>query len=315
MTLRRLYPLILLLGTPQLLICQATPWQRLTEIAFLERNAHPDAATAESKNLLQTPGLTAAEEGKAWNLLGLAYDDEGKASEYQHAYERALALLQSAEDRAAIFDDLGGLYHQNGKDDSAEIFRRKALDLYLQAADHSGIAIANNNLAAIALARHQLRKGEQYLKAAKAEAKLAPSIDLDDQAAMLSLEAYLDGTRGNIGEAIAKYQGALSLWREAYGNNHPSVVWGKALLAAAYDQAGHTQQAVSEVREALAMLGESPGRNSQRYVMAELTYSRILDHAGAREDAMRICGEAKSEADELSQTQCFGCTISAAAFR
>jgi tetratricopeptide (TPR) repeat protein len=314
---QRLYSLFLLLGIQPMLMLgsQAAPQQRLTEIAALEKNAQPAAAVTAAEDLLRSPGLSADDQGKAWNIMGLAYDDEGNISACERSYGEALRYLQGESDRAAVFDNLGEVYHQTGQQERSEKLRHKALDLYRQAGDHEGMAIANNNLAAVAFARHQLSKGQSYLKEAFTESKLAPGLSPDDMAGILSLQAYLDGTRGDLNGAIVEYERALTLWRQTHSPDHPSVGWGEVLLASAHDRAGHTQKALAEAQQGLAILRRSPGQQSRQYIDGELAYARILDHAGAREEAMRIQSEAESSTKDMLQRQCTGCTISVAAFQ
>ena len=314
---QQLCSLFLLLGVQPMLMLgsQTAPQQSLTEIAALEKNAQPAAAVTAVEDFLRSPGLSANDQGKAWNIMGLAYDDEGNIAACERSYEEALRYLQGDSDRAAVFDDLGEVYHQTGQQERSEKLRQKALDLYRKAGDHEGMAVAYNNLAAVAFARHRLSKGQSYLKQAFAESKLAPGLSSDNMAGILSFQAYLDGTRGELNVAIVGYEHALALWSQTHSPDHPYVGWGEVLLATAHDRAGHTQKALMEAHEGLSILRRSPGPQSRRYIDAELAYARILDHAGAREEAMRMQSEAESSARRYVTEQCAGCTIDVAAFQ
>ncbi len=77
--------------------------------------------------------------------------------EASHDYEQALSLLghdaSAVADRAAVLDDYGALYRDQGQLDVAIRLRLQALDLYRSINNHEGTAIASNNLAALYLAQ------------------------------------------------------------------------------------------------------------------------------------------------------------------
>ncbi len=319
MRLHRTHSLLLLLAAASPLFSQVTAQQQLVEISVLERNAQPAQAIAAVQLLLHTAGLTAFERGKAWNLLGLAYDDQEDLAEAQRAYEQALLCFgddpQNIRSRAAVLDDLGQLYRQMGQLDTSKKLRLSALRIYEKSGDHAGLAVVNNNLAIIAQAQRHVAKAEDYLKRAVEEFELAGSINPDDRAAMISIQAWVAGVKGKSREAVAGYARCLALWRQSYGDMHPSVGWGRVLLADAYAHAGDNEKALAEIREGLAVLDHSLGKRNERYLTGELAYSQILDRTGVHEQAAQLRAEVEVARRQLSTSQCSGCTISVAAFR
>ena len=109
----RVLPAILLLFTVCPLLTQTTPARRLTDAFALEREGKPAPAIVELQTLLNSSSLDALGSGKAWNKLGLAYEDMGEFALSQHAYEESLRILKDLPDNirdyAMALDDFGGL--------------------------------------------------------------------------------------------------------------------------------------------------------------------------------------------------------------
>jgi cytochrome c-type biogenesis protein CcmH/NrfG len=72
------------------LLAQTAPEQKLAHAYAMEREGHPDQAKAELQVLLAAKSSDAAATGKAWNILALAYEDQGNYVNSQHAYERSI---------------------------------------------------------------------------------------------------------------------------------------------------------------------------------------------------------------------------------
>src|ERR1700732_908813 len=81
---------ILLLSCAYPLVAQITPAQRLTDAFALEMEGKPALATVELHELLNSGSLDTFGSGKAWNILGLAYEDMGEFALSQRAYEESL---------------------------------------------------------------------------------------------------------------------------------------------------------------------------------------------------------------------------------
>src|SRR5579863_7822626 len=88
--------LSVVLFTPSTLLAQATPDQRLTDAYRLEREGKAAPAIAELKSLLDSKSLDPAGVGKAWNVLGLALEDQGDFDASRHAFEQSIQGYESA---------------------------------------------------------------------------------------------------------------------------------------------------------------------------------------------------------------------------
>jgi len=75
--LLEVFPAIVLLLTASPLLAQMTPAQRLTQAFALEKEGKPAPAITELEVLLDSQALDRLSSGKAWSILGLAYEDEG----------------------------------------------------------------------------------------------------------------------------------------------------------------------------------------------------------------------------------------------
>src|SRR5260370_41585258 len=141
---------ILLLFTACPLLAQITPAQRLADAFALEKEGKPSPAVVELRALLDSNSLDALGSGKAWNILGLAYEDLGNFTLSQHAYEESLRILEglpdNIQDYAMALDDFGALYVATGQFEVAEKLRTKALGLYEKVEDHGGIARSSGDL-------------------------------------------------------------------------------------------------------------------------------------------------------------------------
>src|SRR6266567_7755608 len=167
--------------------------QRLKEALVLEKDGKPAAAIAAAKALLDSHSLDTFATGKAWNILGLAYEDEGELQLAQHADEESIRILETLpniRDYAMALDDLGGVYVTAGQFEGADKLRMKALGLYEKAGDHGGAAVASNDLAFSAFRQNKVSRGNEYLGRALREARAATDLDNDNRAAIASLEGW-----------------------------------------------------------------------------------------------------------------------------
>src|SRR5258708_24521897 len=104
--------LVMLVSTSFALMAQ-TAGQRLKEALDLEKDGKPALAIAQARALLDSNSLDPYETGKAWNILGLAYEDEGDLQLARHADEESIRILEpvpNIRDYAMALDDLGGVY-------------------------------------------------------------------------------------------------------------------------------------------------------------------------------------------------------------
>ncbi len=309
---------MLLSSTGYPLLAQALPQEQLRQAFVLEKKNKPEPAIALLKALLASQTLDAPGTGKAWNILGLAYEDLGEFSLSQHAFEESVQILKSDPDIrnfAMALNDFGGVYVAMGQLDTAQKMKVKALGEYEKVDDHSGIVRASYDLAGIAFNRGKVSEGSKYMERAIKEARSANDLDDDDWAAISSLQGWQAEVNGEPAVGIAKYKQALDLWRNLHGEEHPDTGWGLVLLGAADAEGGHSPAGLAEMKQGVTILGRTLGEKNLRYLSVEVTYARLLDKEGLHEEAARVKGAAETVLQEVYGEQCAGCTVSAAAFR
>jgi len=301
------------------LLAQATPEQRLAQAYTFEREAKPTQAIAELQALLDSKSLDAPGVGKAWNILGLAFEDQGNFADSQHAYEQSIRTLEglpnNIRDYAMTLDDLGGLYVSTGQLDLAVRLRVKALQLYEKVNDHAGMARASSDLAGTALSQKKVHQGRKYLERALKETRLTNDLDDDDLASIASMRGWLAQLEGDFGASVSRYQQSLDLWRRRHGEEHPFTGWGYALLGEAHAGTGDSTKALADKKQGLAILGRTLNHQNPWYLTAEMAYSHVLDETGAHFEAAQIKASAERLLRESYTRQCVNCTIRVAAFQ
>jgi tetratricopeptide (TPR) repeat protein len=298
-------------------LAQANSGQKLAIALALERQGRTAQTIQDLQALLDSNSLKPPEAGKAWNILGLAYQDQGDFSHAQRAYEHSIQILErlpnNARDYAMVLDDLGGIYLAVGRPETAMSIKLKTLRLYQKIGDHTGMAIANSNLAATALNLKRVRAARKYLEQAQREALLSVELDDDDRAAMSSMQGWLAQVEGDSVLAVTKYQYSLDVWKRRHGEEHRLTGWGYILVGNAEANMGQLIVALANMEHGLQILDRALGRQNPRYIMAEIAYSSVLDRTDAHTEAARIKSTAERELKEFHRRQCGDCTISVAA--
>jgi tetratricopeptide (TPR) repeat protein len=308
---------ILVLLTAWPLLAQIDPAKRLTSAFALVKEGKPSPAVVELRALLDSNSLDLLGSGKAWNILGLAYEDLGEFALSQHAYEESLRILEglpnNIPDYAMALNDFGALYVATGQLDVAEKLRTKALGLYERIDDHGGITRSSGDLAGIAFSQKKVARGSKYLERAVKEAKLANDLDDDDRIAIASLQGWKAQLDGDLAMSAVRYRQALDLSRRFHGEEHPFTGWDYLLLGTVHAEAGQLTTALEEMRRGVAVLSRTLSHENPRYLVAELAYSRVLEATGSHAEAARIKATAESLLKDANRKQCAGCTVSAAA--
>src|SRR5260370_15101361 len=267
---------ILLLFTACPLFAQTTPAQRLTHAFALEKEGKPAPVLAELHTLLDSTSLDALGSGKAWHILGLAYEDLGAFALSQHACEESLRILEglpdNIQDYAMALDDFGALYVATGQFEVAEKLRTKALGLYERVEDHGGIARSSGDLAGIAFSQKKVARGSKYLERAVKEARLANNLDDDDRIAITSLQGWKAQLDGDVAMSAVRYRQALDLSRRFHGEEHPFTGWDYLLLGEAHAEAGELTTALGEMKQGLAVLERTLRHEDPRPPAAALAY-------------------------------------------
>ena len=309
---------ILFLFTACPLLAQMMPRQMLTHAFTLEREGKPAPAIAELQALLDSKSLDDSGVGKAWNVLGLAFQDQGNFSASQNAYEHSIrsfeGLPNNISDYAMALDDFGGLYVDTRQFELALGLRVKALHLYEQINDHTGIANASCDLAGLEFSRNKINDGKRYLERALKESKLTKDLDDDDRAAIASMQGWLAQLNNDFLASASSYRQSLDWWRKRHGEEHPYTGWGYILLGNAHAGAGELTTGLNEMKQGIAILSRTLSSENPRYLTAEIAYARVLDETGAHSEAARTKTIAERQLKEFYSSQCLGCTISATAF-
>jgi cytochrome c-type biogenesis protein CcmH/NrfG len=76
------------------LSAQANPEHNLAAAFALEQDGRTADAIAALHALLDYHVLNESGQGKAWNILGLAYEDQGNFARAQWAYEQSIHVLR-----------------------------------------------------------------------------------------------------------------------------------------------------------------------------------------------------------------------------
>jgi tetratricopeptide (TPR) repeat protein len=281
------------------LLAQVNPAEPLHEAYVFEEHGQFDKAVAIAKELIDSGRVSGAELGKAWNVLGVVYTQQGKLLEAQNAFERSLQILgqepQLVTDYAAALQNYGELYNDSGERAIAGKMWRKALDLLRQSGDHAGIARSLTYLAGLALAQNQVANARKYLQSVPEEMRLTHDLRDDDLAFIYETQAWLARAEGHFSAAIAGYQRSLELCK-------------------AYALSGDIEKAFADMREGLGIMGQALGRENPRYFVAQIAYAAVLDQAGLKEQAAQWRAAAEQAQKDFYRSQCVGCTINVAAF-
>ena len=298
---------------------QATPQQKLTEAYRLEREGKAAPAINQLKALLDSKTLDSAGTGKAWNVLGLALEDEGDFSASRRAFEESIQAyegLQSvATDYAMALDDFGELYVVSGQFDPAVRMMERALHLYETANDHAGEARASSDLAGALFSQKKIHEGRKNLDRALKESRLTSELDDDDLATLASLQGWLAQCDGDLQASVLHYQQSLDLLRKYHGEENASTGWGYVLLGQVQADAGDLSNSAAGMVKGLAILGHTLNNQDPRFLSAEIAYSRVLDKTGRGSEAASIRTNAEDQLRTFRNSECADCTISAKAFR
>jgi tetratricopeptide (TPR) repeat protein len=309
---------IAVMAAAHLLAAQTNSDPRLAEAFALERDGQTKQSIAAVQVLLEPGSLNEPDTGKAWNILALAYEDQGDFTDAQRAYERSIRALENSpshiKDYAMALDDLGGLYLAIGRADLAVRMKEKTLQLYRNIGDHEGSVIACSDLAGLALSQRRIRNGRKYLELAKREQKLASALDDDNLAAISSMQGWLAQLQGDLSGSLTSYQLSLSLWQRRHGEEHASTGWGYILVGNIKAEQGQTSSALADMQRGLAILDRTLGRQHPRYLQADIAYLRLLERTEAHAEAAQMKTAAEQDLRKFYRDQCSDCTISAVAF-
>ena len=299
------------------LAAQAHAGQELRNAFALEREGKTVEVIAMVEALLEGKCLSAPEAGKAWNILGLAYEDQGDFHQARRAYEHSIQILEklpdNVRDYAMALDDLGGLYLATGDPEIAAKIKLKSFRLYAKTGDHTGMAIASSDLAGLALNQKRVHAARKFLEQAQREALLSNQLEDDNLAALFSMQGWLASMERDAALALTNHQRALDLWKRHHGDEHRLTGWGYILVGDAEANMGQIIVGLAHLEHGLQILERTLGRQNPRYMEAEIAYASVLDQTDAHAEAGRLKATAERQLQEFYRQQCGGCTITALA--
>jgi len=313
----RCFSIAMLAATP--IFAQITPEQRLAEAYKLEREGKAAMAIPQLNSLLDSKSLDSADAGKAWDVLGLSYEDQGDFRDSTRAFEQSIQAYETVpndtRDYAIALDDFGGLYVNTGQVDLAVKMMERALRLHQANQDHAGVARSCSDLAGALFSQKKLHEGRKYLDRALKESRLTSELADDDLATLASLQGWLAQSEGDLPSSVSKYQQSLDLLRKYYGEEHASTGWGYVLLGKVRAENGDLSGSLTEMDKGLAILGGTLSSQDPRLLSAEIACSRVLDMAGKRSEAQMMRAKAEGQLSSFRNRNCLDCTVSAKAFQ
>jgi tetratricopeptide (TPR) repeat protein len=311
----RFLPLALLL--PTLAYAQSDPNPGLGAVFQLEREGRFSQVVEAATPIATASNESKTQRAQAWMLIGIAYHQQGKFQQSASAYDQALHLLGNAEDYPAQYAagliSYGTLYHDMGRTAEAEQLQKRALQLYTEHSDLTGMAMAYKSLAGIELGRGHTAEGRKLLQQAVEKARTAPELNSDFFASLASMQGKLAELQRNPADAVAAYQHALELWRSTHGERHALVGWGYVLLGKATAATGSDTEALLDIRKGLLILDHTVGQDNVHYFAAELADAQVLDASGAHDEAKALKQAAQTALQRFYQGQCLQCSVSATA--
>jgi tetratricopeptide (TPR) repeat protein len=301
------------------------------------------AATAEQAQLLQAQKLSEQGEfaqviqileplahsepralddfsrGRAWNILGPAYEALGNYDAGRRSYEAAIELLRTVPDARSMYasalNNLGSLEIYMGQFHAAETALRKAKGLYAKSDDHEGLAEVATNLTILALDRNNTHAARAFLVDAFGEAERAKGLSDSDRAEMYSVKGVVAARDRDFAAAVLDYGQSIDFWIRARGPKCYLAALPYAARADAFRELGDYSKAKSDITAALLLVAQTVGRNDAVYATTELIYARLLRATGAKAEAAQKENEAKALLKTTRRQQCNNCSISSAAFR
>ncbi len=296
---------------------QENVYQQLHQIILLERQGQYAPAIHNLQSITGSNALSRVDQGKAWTLLGYAYQETGQFQLAEAAFEKALNTFEGDTehlgDLANALNYFAGLYQTIGQPQMAGKMWSKALDIYKQHEDHRSLAKTYANLAGAEVEENHLRAAKAFFS--KAVAETTADLSDDDRAFLSDIQGLIDDKAGHTAEAVSDYEWALEFWKKSHGEEHPFTGWRYVLLGNAYAANGQLNEAVATMRQGLEILDQTAGRQNPRYLAGEMMYAHALDRNGRRTEAAQLRTEANRHLSELYHSQCIGCTISAWSLR
>ena len=251
-------------------------------------------------------GVTHPNYGVALFNLGSLYRTQGKYSDAEELFKRALVVKELAgtdtPDVADTLNSLASVYLDQGRYADAEGLYKRALSIREKTLGkgHPEVAKTLNNLAIVHTQKGEYADAEELYKRALAIKEKAVGANHPSVAASLTNLAILYLNEGKYAEAEALQKRALALEEKAVGKDHPDVARALNNMAVVYEELARYSDAEELYKRALAIYEKAFGqdhpetaraldnlaivyRDQGRYTDAEDLHKRAL---AAREKAL-----------------------------
>jgi tetratricopeptide (TPR) repeat protein len=300
---------------------QSSAYDQIVAADGLRYQGHPKAAIAILEPMVQGPasGVSEADLGFAWNVLGSSYEDLHMPEKAKSCYETAIEKLRpipSVQAKyASAMANLAALEGSEGQTDSAKALYGKANRIYEGIGDFGGVTVLSTDLATLAFAGKDFKAAHRYLDRGFAAAQRTTALRDDDIAGLYSVKSALALHEQKNAEAISDSQLAIDRWTHAHGPDYYMLGLGYVLRAQAKANTRDYGHALTDAQHALDVIEGAGGKDTAPYLKAQIVYAQVLQASGAKEQASQIRKEASSALANLQSRQCHGCTIDANGFR
>ncbi len=293
--------------------------QQLSHVVLLEQKGQYDQAIRILESVIAANSSDGAEIGRAWTLLGVAYEEQGHYQQSRNAYEQGLRHLEGDPQHLMQYANaLDSFATLNSITQNPEIANRlwsRALKLHQQLADHRTVAREYTYLAGIEFQRKQVGAAKRYLKRAIEEAGLMSNVSEEDSVFLSDTQAWLANMEGNSKSELAAYLRSLVLRKYGQGEDFPLTGWNYLFVGNAYADNKECAQAMTNLRQGIQILDRTVGQQNPQYLGGEIFYAKVMDRCGMHDEAMHLRLQAHQALTYLYREQCLNCTVSVASLR
>jgi CHAT domain-containing protein/tetratricopeptide (TPR) repeat protein len=293
-----------LLGTTLLVVIAAAPavaqqgdinaiYKRFS--AFFDADNYP-AALVEAEKLEAAVkarfGTNHADYGAALNNLAIVYHAQGKYTDAEGFYFRALAIREKALGAghlvvAQTLYNLGLVHWDQGKHADAVGLYERALAIRERklGASHLDVAQTLNELANVYHQQGKYADAEELHKRALAIREKRLGASHPDMAQTLLNLARVSHAQGKYADAEALLKRALAIREKTLGAEHPDVAWILNTLAGVYRNQGKHADAEALHKRALAIREKAFGHDHPEVARTLHNLAVVYDSQGKHADA------------------------------
>lgn len=256
-----------------------------------------------SSRSAEPPKMPAVQAARIWLRLGILYQDAGRYSQSEIAYEHAMRLLTidpiSQPDLAAAIDNLGTLYMEAGNLKDAEQAELKALNIRDKAGLKSELPKSWYHLATLYLRERHPAKAREFAQRANDAFASGINVVPEDKIGNLIVLAASLCQSHRYPEAISQLQTVLRLATNIYGPDQFPTGMSAFLLGYAYWKNGDPASAGEFMQHGSEILDKKLGWHPA-YLLILTQYARFLRDAHKPDMAKAIEHEIKQKRTKLN---------------